>query len=863
MKKIYFAFLILMMTCGATLAQSGPTFVLSNTAGDPGSVVSVDFAVKDFDNLIGMQFSINWDVSVLQFKELKNVTSALRDFDEGAFNLDPRFVDDGKIVVQWFDQSLEANSLDSGTVVFTLDFDVVGAAGSGTTITLSDDPRRIEIVDAGEMNVGLEQEGGVFGSGGGNGGGSLRIIGSDVEGATGEEVCVEVTVDDFTNVTGMQFSLNWDPAFLEFVRVGDFDLSGLNDGSFNLADVATGKVPVQWSDPNANGVTVADGSKIFEICFTILGATGNRAVEFSNDPTPIEFVDNDDMRINFTKKDGTVSVGGGGGMGRECDVEGFAMVISEETPQANTEVCMDVSIKGFVEMLAMGGTIEWDDAVLSNPRVQNFDLTGLSAGNFNLDQGANGILSFVWTETTTDGLTLPDDQVIFSICFDVIGTNGAMTMVEFTDGLTNREASNTSMVLPFGQCDGTVDVGGMGNANVSTTISAPCPGESAGSIDVTVTGGTAPFTFAWSLDGNQISTSEDLANVAAGTYVLVVNDAGGEEIENTEIVVADAIVITTEEITDALDGNANGSVDITVAGNGLQYSWSDGTMNEDLNNVMPGTFMVTITDANGCDLIETYTVGGTGGELDFTFDFEDYNGADISCFGDCDANITAAATGGAGGYTFQWSSGETTATVTGVCPGEVSVTVTDSDGSSISRNRMVVAPDELMVNVSTTSAPNDVEGSALAEVSGGTAPYTYRWNDGDPPSTTRLISQLPQGTYTVIVTDANGCQESGSRPITGGDQECGTGRQVITPNGDGLNDEFAIACADGTDNELEIFNRHGELVFAMDNYNNTWNGVENDGDELPDGGYFWVMRMQTGNGMEQFLGHVTILRKLN
>jgi len=862
MKKIYFAFLVMMATLGTTLAQ-GPTFVISNTAGDPGSVVSVDFAVKDFDNLIGMQFSVNWDANVLQFKELKNVTSALRDFDEGAFNLDPRFVDDGKIVVQWFDNSLEANSLDSGTIVFTLDFDVVGAAGEGTTITISDDPRKIEIVNAEEMNVGLDQEGGVFGTGGDNGGGSLRIIGSDVEGAMGDDVCVEVTVDGFTDVAGMQFSLNWDAAFLEFVGVGDFNLSGLNEGTFNLDDVANGKAVVQWLDPDSEGEELANGTKIFEICFTILGSTGNRPITFSNDPLPIEFVDSDDMRINFTKKDGTVTVGSDGGGGRECEIEGFAMVISEETPQPNTEVCMDVSVKGFIDMLALGGTIEWDNAVLSNPRVQNFDLVGLSIGNFNLDQGANGLLSFVWTETTTDGLTLPDDQVIFEMCFDAIGANGTTTDVEITDGLTNREASNTSMVLEFGQCDGSVEVGGTGSVTVSTNITSPCPGESGGSIDVTVAGGTSPFSFSWSLGGNQISTSEDLANVSAGTYVLVVSDAGGAEIENTEIVVPDAIVISDSQITDAADGNANGSVDITVAGSGLQYSWSDGTMNEDLNNVMPGTFMVTITDANGCDLIETFTVGGTGGELDFSFEFDDYNGADISCFGECDASITAAATGGSGGYTFAWSSGETTASVTGVCAGEVSVTVTDSDGASISRNRMVVAPDELAVNVATTSSPNGTEGSALAEVTGGTESYTYRWNDADPPSTTRLISMLDRGSYTVIITDANGCQTSNTGVVGGTDSECGTGRLVITPNGDAKNDVLTIACTDGTDNELEIYNRHGELVFGMDNYDNSWQGTENDGDELPDGGYFWVLRVRNGQGLEQYVGHVTILRKLN
>ncbi|MBX2815620.1 MAG: gliding motility-associated C-terminal domain-containing protein, partial [Saprospiraceae bacterium] len=143
------------------------------------------------------------------------------------------------------------------------------------------------------------------------------------------------------------------------------------------------------------------------------------------------------------------------------------------------------------------------------------------------------------------------------------------------------------------------------------------------------------------------------------------------------------------------------------------------------------------------------------------------------------------------------------------------------------------------------------------------APYTYRWNDRNPPSTTRLINNLAQGRYTVVVTDANGCQVTGSVEVTADDRECFTGRLVITPNGDGRNDAFAIACNSSFDNEILIFDRHGELVFSMDNYDNSWQGMENDGDMLPDGGYFWVLRVRTPEGMEQYTGHVTILRSLN
>ncbi|MBX2816775.1 MAG: hypothetical protein KTR24_12280, partial [Saprospiraceae bacterium] len=721
MRKLYFAFLAFTMMSGALMAQ-GPTFVLSNTSGAPGSVVSVDFSVRDFNSLVGMQFSINWDETVLSFRELKNVSGSLRDFDAGAFNLDSRFTEDGIIIVSWFDQSAEGNSLDNGTILFTVDFDVVGGAGSGTNVTISGEPRRIEVIDEGENNVGLSVEGGQFGTGGGGGNGSLRLIGSDETGQMGETVCIDVSVDGFTDVTGMQMSLNWDQTFLEFVGVGAFNLSGLNDGSFTLDDTGNGKLALQWLDPSSNGITLGTGTDIFEVCFRIIGSSGSRTVQFSNDPTPIEVIDNQDNRISFTKKDGTVTIGnGGGGTGRECEVTGFAMVASEEAPDPGSEVCVDISVKGFTDMLTMEGTIEWDNTVLSNPELRNFDLPDLSNGTFNLDQGAAGRISFAWFDMTTDGRTVPDDQVIFQLCFNVIGDRGSSTTIAFTDGLTTRGASTTTTSLDFGQCDGIVEVGGSTGGNVSANISAPtCDGDTDGSIDITVSGGNGPFTYAWSQDGNQISNSEDLENIAAGVYRLVVTDTDGTEIENRDITVNDPmnIVITDAQVTDATDGNENGSVNITVTGTGLQYSWSNGDMTEDLNNVFGGTYTVTITNADGCEIMETYTVGGEGGDFDVDLDVADLNGVGVSCNGECDGSATVSISGGSAPYTITWSTGETSASVTGLCAGEVSVTVTDSDGNSASLTQNVIEPEVLTVLMSSTPAPNNVEGTALAEVSG-------------------------------------------------------------------------------------------------------------------------------------------------
>ena len=85
----------------------------------------------------------------------------------------------------------------------------------------------------------------------------------------------------------------------------------------------------------------------------------------------------------------------------------------------------------------------------------------------------------------------------------------------------------------------------------------------------------------------------------------------------------------------------------------------------------------------------------------------------------------------------------------------------------------------------------------------------------------------------------------------------------MSPNGDGRNDILNIACVLGLDNELEVYNRQGELVFEASNYANNWEGIDTNGEVLPDGAYYWVIRVRKDGILEQHLGHLTILSSLN
>ena len=864
MKNLLLTLFILVMSLSVSLAQ--PTFNISNTTGDPGGVVSVDFNVDNFTDILGMQFSINWDPGVLKYKSLSNITNGIRDFGADAFNTDSKFTDDGAIIVTWFDNSAEANSVANGTTIFTVEFDIVGGSGSSTVITISDDPRQIEVIDDNEANIGLNVNPGSFTASGGGGGGSLRLIGSDEEAKKGETVCVDVSVEGFMDIAGMQFSMNWDETFLQFTGLGQFNLSGLNDGSFNIDEVADGKLRLQWLDPASSGVTVANGTRIFQICFEVLGDAGSRTVSFSNDPLPIEVVDKDDVRVNFSKKDGSVTVSGTGGT--DCEVEGFALVASNENGDPNTEVCVNVSVKDFTNILTLSGSLEWDNTILSNPTATNFSLNGLTAASFNLDQGSTGVLSFSWFDPATDGITLDDQTIIFEVCFDIIGDLGQSTNVVFSDQLTDREVSTTTGVITFNQCDGSVTVGGSGALRISKSAFGPsCPGDMDGSIDITVSGGTSPYNYAWTRGGSTISNNEDLDNLSAGTYTVLVTDGAGVE-TTSEIIITDPnpIQISNSDIVDPTGTNSDGSINITVIGGTppFTFSWDNGSGSEDLQNVPAGNYSVTITDSRGCQFVSDPFQIGDDLPLNATVSLKEYNGVDVSCNGEMDGEATVNITGGAAPYTIQWSNNASTTTINGLGAGSYSVTVTDDAGQEVTNTFNIDEPDALGLSIQTTASDRGDNGTARAMVTGGTPNYSYRWNDGNPGSTTSFVTGLAPGSYTLLVTDANGCQINRSANITPEDVECYTGRPVITPNNDGVNEELMIACVAGSENEFLIFNRQGEMVFEATNYDNSWDAKDGSGNDLPDGAYYWVLRVRNANGVvEQHRGHVSVLRKLN
>jgi hypothetical protein len=231
----------------------------------------------------------------------------------------------------------------------------------------------------------------------------------------------------------------------------------------------------------------------------------------------------------------------------------------------------------------------------------------------------------------------------------------------------------------------------------SSGTNISCFGASDGSIDLTINGGVTPYSYVWS-NG---ATTQDLTNVTAGTYNVIVTDAVGCQISST--ITLDQPPSLSQTIVGFLYpsgsniscfGASDGSVDFTVAGGnpGYTYLWSNGATTEDLTGVPAGTYSVAATDPNGCTINSSITlIQPPALTIDLSA-FTYVGGNNVSCTGASDGSIDLTLGGGSPVYTYNWSTGGTNQDLSGLPAGFYSVTVTDLNGCQISGNITLTEP---------------------------------------------------------------------------------------------------------------------------------------------------------------------------
>ena len=285
--------------------------------------------------------------------------------------------------------------------------------------------------------------------------------------------------------------------------------------------------------------------------------------------------------------------------------------------------------------------------------------------------------------------------------------------------------------------------------------SVACNGGNTGRILVSTRGGTAPFTF--NLNGAPAQNDSAFVNLSVGSYRVDIFDAGGCEAAVTTFVAEPRPLSAFHQLSPvSCAGESDAAIDLTVEGGTTPYSytWGDGAASEDRTGLAAARYSVTATDAKGCRLTYEVTVDDP---LSIELGAMQIN---ASCFGYRDASISLNATGGRPPYDFSWT-GPNGYAFFGPKPAKIAagtyvLELRDSYGCGKDTTFVVTQP----ATIGLTTVVRDTicfgasDGTATVRVSGGTAPFQYRWSSSE---TDTLARRLPAGLARVQVTDAKGC----------------------------------------------------------------------------------------------------------
>ncbi len=302
-----------------------------------------------------------------------------------------------------------------------------------------------------------------------------------------------------------------------------------------------------------------------------------------------------------------------------------------------------------------------------------------------------------------------------------------------------------------------------------TSANLNCNGANNGSITANATGGVAPITYTWSNGGANTATQ---SNLAAGTYSVTATDAMGCTQEQSIVLTEPTPIFVT--IVNSAQGQIlcpGTSVNLTATPNdtNLTYNWTATGGNFDDANIatpvytmmMPGNYDITVIVSDGtCSYSATTNVIiGTG--IDYTV-----NKTDISCPGETDGSISLIINSGAAPITYAWDGGiGNNPNPTGLAAGTYNLTLTDANNCQATTSVTIAAPNPIDIALDGTDilCSGDANGAVNALVVGGANPLALTWSNG---ANSTGIDNLTAGTYSLSVTDANGCTAVDSVTIT-------------------------------------------------------------------------------------------------
>ncbi len=427
-----------------------------------------------------------------------------------------------------------------------------------------------------------------------------------------------------------------------------------------------------------------------------------------------------------------INIGGTGWVNLQTDTFYTVSGLSPST-------LVNAEIRGFNSLFNCGATIATGSCVNCSPPQVTATTTQVSCFN-----GMDGSVTF-----TPDNVHPPYLFRIGTVS-NGTGTFNNLSAGNYVGIITDGLGCDTSLNFTIGTPPELLS-----SINIQQAVS--CFGGNDGALSVSATGGTGAFGYLWSVNA---ATTTFVTGLTAGNYAVTVTDARGCSVSTPAFLIEPALLVAS---TTSLPTNCNGTPTGTLSASAIggtgayTFIWNTGVIGANVTNVLPGAYTLSVTDAKGCQDTSHVTVGQPPLLLALL------NNTPATCSDDNDGTATAQPSGGTAPYSYAWSSGitQTTVTVSGLLPGNYTVTVTDAKLCTVTATTTVGAPAPLVLTTNTTDASCNLgsNGTVSVTATGANGGYTYQWSSV-PSQTAATATGLATGNFTVTVTDSKGCTQT-------------------------------------------------------------------------------------------------------
>jgi hypothetical protein len=411
-------------------------------------------------------------------------------------------------------------------------------------------------------------------------------------------------------------------------------------------------------------------------------------------------------------------------------------------------------------------------------------ITGLAAGSYTItvsdNNGCQDSFEQVITAPTALNFSVIGEKHIS--CFDgsngeieLLASGGVATYQYSRNGGTSWQPENIFGTLPEGTYTLTLQDGNGCTRTAISTLTEPSEididfvdiqpafcNDPAGTARAVVTGGVGGYTYSWRNTNAatvEVDADDVLSAVKGGIYTLIVHDNNACPMsENVPITSTDGAkstyVATAAKCFDSSDGSA--AITITAGDGPFVIEWPDGQNTLEGINLKKDQYDVLITDGHNCTVIQTVDVPAPD-----AIGLSVVSSTIPTCNGSCDGQLTLAATGGVGGYVYEWN-GKTGAAQTQLCAAVYPVIVTDANNCILNQDIELLQPEPLGISVAQSTLPTckvGCDGSLEALATGGNGGYQYTWAIG---GNTSIKTNICPGAYIVSVQDLKGCQGEAS-----------------------------------------------------------------------------------------------------